>query len=581
MWYDLWVRKRNSVLIVVYSSVGLAATWLAACNADPQGSYGGEDAGSSAFAVDAPAALDVATPLLRTDASQADASQPDALRVVDTGGADVAPSDAVVLDVPPVALDVGALDLPGADAPAPLAEALRPQTWQTHLADDILPYWTSTEALGTPVGNFPTYRGMDGSVGAPNERRPRMISRQTFALVIGYLMTGDEALLGHAQAGVDWLLTKARDTARGGFHARLTASGEPAGDDDKTAQDTAYAIMGPALFTFVTRDPVVEAAVLETRDLLFDPTTFWDATDGRMRDALSADLSAEVDLEGDGGWELVAQLDAVTAFLLHAQAAVSSPADQAKLLADLRALGQTIADDFFSDGTFWGVSNALGVYGSKHADFGHALKAFWALHLVDRRLADHPFRPIVAGSAGAQIARAYDAANGRWAKRPTGASSVEYGSDWWIYAEADQLTATLAVQEARLVDRPEMIVGLEQTAGHWLTDYVDRTRPAREVVPGIGRDGGWVWAWTDTDTAKCNEWKSGYHSAEHALVLYLTGHALQGTPATLHFAVEDPASFVARPYVFEGQEVARRVGGTVTVGGRTLTEVEIDFTVTP
>ncbi len=34
-------------------------------------------------------------------------------------------------------------------------------TWQAHLESDLLPYWTMAAAQGTPVGNFPTYRGMD------------------------------------------------------------------------------------------------------------------------------------------------------------------------------------------------------------------------------------------------------------------------------------------------------------------------------------------------------------------------------------------------------------------------------------
>jgi hypothetical protein len=28
--------------------------------------------------------------------------------------------------------------------------------WVTHITDDLLPYWTTPEALGNPLGNFPT-----------------------------------------------------------------------------------------------------------------------------------------------------------------------------------------------------------------------------------------------------------------------------------------------------------------------------------------------------------------------------------------------------------------------------------------
>lgn len=49
---------------------------------------------------------------------------------------------------------------PLASVPAVLA----PDGWRTHWLDDIAPYWITPVALGTPEGNFPTNRGMDGSL---------------------------------------------------------------------------------------------------------------------------------------------------------------------------------------------------------------------------------------------------------------------------------------------------------------------------------------------------------------------------------------------------------------------------------
>src|SRR3954468_20825648 len=39
--------------------------------------------------------------------------------------------------------------------------------WMIHLNRDLLPFWTMPEALGNPVGNFPTYRCNDGSLFDP------------------------------------------------------------------------------------------------------------------------------------------------------------------------------------------------------------------------------------------------------------------------------------------------------------------------------------------------------------------------------------------------------------------------------
>ncbi len=79
--------------------------------------------------------------------------------------------------------------------------------------------------------------------------------------------------------------------------------------------------------------------------------------------------------------------------------------------------------------------------------------------------------------------------------------------------------------------------------------------------------------------ARVNEWKSGFHSTEHALVLYLTGRDAQDLPADVWFAVppDDAANFVATPYVFQGHESARTPGDTIEAGGRTLREVKVTF----
>jgi hypothetical protein len=442
--------------------------------------------------------------------------------------------------------------LPKSPPAAAVPAGLDPASWQTHLTADLLPYWTTAEAQGTPRGNFPTWRGMDGSVQETGHtRKPRMMGRQIFAYSAGFMLTGDEALLDLARDGTTWLLAHGQDTARGGWYADLDAAGAPSGDAAKFAQDMAYDAMGPAAFFFVTRDPAAEAAVLATRDLLFDPTRYWDAANGRIRDGMDGALAVEVSMNGNtASWELVAQLDPVTAFLLLVQPVLTEPTRQVQVLADLRTLAQRVHDSFWRDGIFWGATGTVGVYGSNHTDYGHILKSYWALLQVDKRLVDRPFHPFLAAHAGATLLQAYDAPNGRWAKKPVSASAVQYGSDWWAYAEGDQLAATLALHD------PSWIEKVAATAPHFVADYVDRTRPVREVVSSVSQTGAWVYPWPDADTAKCNEWKNGFHSTEHALVMYLFGHWLAGTPAPLHFAFPKgqwaALAAAARPYTFLG-----------------------------
>lgn len=436
---------------------------------------------------------------------------------------------------------------PAAAVPAGLQSA----AWQAHLTDDLLPYWTTAEAKGEPLGNFPTYRGMDGTIQGSSDRKPRMMGRQVFMYCIAFMMTGDEAMLDLARAGTRWLIDHARDTARGGWYADLTSTGAPSGDAMKTAQDTAYAVMGPAAYFFVTRDPEAEAVVLATRDLLFDASKYWDATNGRIKDGLDGAMMVETYMGEVGSWELVAQLDPVTAFMLLVQPVLTEPARREQMLDDLRTLQGRIQESFWKDGIFWGTTSGIDHYGTRHTDFGHILKAYWALLQIDKRLDDHPLLAWLEEKAPATLSFAFDPDFGRWGKAPTSATDKSYGSDWWAYAEADQLAATLAMR------KPESGAMVATTAPNFVSDFVDRTRPVRELVPSVNRGGAWVTRWSDTSTAKCNEWKNGFHGAEHALIMSLFGHYLEDTPAPLYFALPadkvDALARASRPYTFLGR----------------------------
>lgn len=515
------------------------------------------------LAVDPPAVLRPATCLLIAlliAVACDDAASP--------GAGDAGPGDALAGDA---AVDRPRAYVHQAPPAGPVPAVLTASVWRQHYLEDVRGFWMTPAAWGSPEGNFPTYRGMDGSIQGATRRYPRMIARQTFGYSMGYLLTGELRLLELAHAGMEWLRTRARD-ARGGCHAQLTEAGAPI-EGPKTAQDTAYCALGFAAYYFVTRDRVAEAELLALRDTLMDPSTFWDAANRRIRDGLSADLSAEYDVEGDGGWELVAQLDAINAFLLLSQPVLHEEARRTQLLEDLRVLSQTLIDTFWEDGIFWGVHTKKGQIGSRHVDYGHTLKSYWMLLQVDKRLADHPFQSFVDAHVGTWIERALDPAYGRWANRPLSGGISAFGSDWWIYAEADQLAATLDMGGAGYA------AIRAQTQQHWLEDFVDRAFPVREIIPSIRREGSRSFPWPPSDTAKCNEWKSAFHSVEHALVLTIAGHWAEDTELELHFAVPpgEAETFAARPYLFEGAERGRTRGSTLTVGGTTLQAVRVRF----
>ena len=157
--------------------------------------------------------------------------------------------------------------------------------WVKHIEEDLLPYWTTPAALGTPVGNFPTFRANDGSVivqGVPvpevssiaagetwllnrlGRQYTRTVSRQIFAYCVAYHMTGNEQYIGYARQGLDYLLTKMVD--RNGIFYSWIENGVPGPDDarQRTSQDMAYALMGPAMYYYLTRDPSVLEVIRRT-----------------------------------------------------------------------------------------------------------------------------------------------------------------------------------------------------------------------------------------------------------------------------------------------------------------------------
>jgi hypothetical protein len=59
------------------------------------------------------------------------------------------------LSTEPIDIDKIVRDVPNGDR------------WLRHLHEDLLPFWTTEIALGTPIGNFPTCRHNDGSAVDP------------------------------------------------------------------------------------------------------------------------------------------------------------------------------------------------------------------------------------------------------------------------------------------------------------------------------------------------------------------------------------------------------------------------------
>jgi len=97
------------------------------------------------------------------------------------------------------------------------------QRWLIHLKTELLPFWMMEAALGTPVGNFPTFRCNDGRVYNPKlpcrelsqavhwikkhlqQNFLRMNARQVYAYGIGYHLTGAAQYFDRMQQGIAFI----------------------------------------------------------------------------------------------------------------------------------------------------------------------------------------------------------------------------------------------------------------------------------------------------------------------------------------------------------------------------------------
>ena len=453
---------------------------------------------------------------------------------------------------------------------------LQGDTWLRHHREDLMPYWDMPEALGVPLGNFPSFRGRAGELDPANPNRGlSTLARGVYGYSLAFMLTGEERYLTYAKAGLDWINTKARDPVYGGYFGELDAVGEPVDRfGNKDVFDLASLGLAYGMYYNVTRDPAAEADLLAVRDLLFDK--YYDADTNRVKDSLSYDLAVEVDTNSNGG-DITNLLVPGTAIYLPFTAVLSDPARRAQFAGDLRTLTQILIDRH-KDKTatngwwFWGRTLFMGngSYGRAQTDFGHNIKSYEMIYNANKRFADRPWEGLSIDRE-TLMTRAWDGNAMRWNHQRRGNAGLilERDSAWWMHDEADQTLAALD-----LSNRFAFQSQLAQSAQTFLNVYVDRHPdfPMRETFARVSR------VPADNDLRKSFFGKNMLHNNEHALIMYLHGRALEGRPAKLYYAFpEDEAlSAVAKPYWFDAaREFRTATRELTTMPGHRL--VEVDF----
>jgi len=458
--------------------------------------------------------------------------------------------------------------VPPSHQPARLAAGELPslERWRHHVTDEIMPFWVTASALGEPIGNFPTFRCNDGTAYHPEAPCPelaqpptwiaaelgrdyaRMKSRQTYLYGVAFHITGDERYLEYARAGVAWLREHAyeRDTGSAVTYWSGGTAGPP--PDQRTTQDLAYAQVGLAFYYYLTRDPEVLVDLLRLERHIM--TRYWEPSPqppgGMLRWVL-----ADGDTPGQARREeLVAQLDQINAYLLALAPLLEDEQVARAWRRDLVLLARVVKDRFFAPehGMFWGAIHdpALRRLGSDHTDFGHSIKSLWMLYLTGQLTGERDLvefaRPLVAPL----LERAAQP-SGCWASGIRANGELDRGSQWWVSAELDQATATLAGREPAAAPYARF---LASSYACWFTRFVDhRDHDVWSFLPAD---------WTEASFAqggppKVFHWKNGYHVMEHALVALITTAGLTGQHLALYYAfAKDPPRSRIQPYYFTG-----------------------------
>lgn len=430
-----------------------------------------------------------------------------------------------------------------------------PQRWMYHLQHELLPFWKLPKVRGETISGFQSVRCNDGSLLDRNhpcgeiKDNPWLmqdrqyvvsLSRQIYAYGVAFQMTGDTQYLEYAKAGVNYLRQNVFDREQGGTYAfwdNKSQSWEPA-FEYRNPQELAYSLLGLGFYYYLTRDSEVLQDIIATKEFIFKTyynseldLLQWQLQDGNGRNALDK--------------QLVAQLDQLNAYMLLLTPILPEPY-QTEWKQDMIKLSNIMIDQFYSpqENLFLLSANSPKDQNIQQTDidFGHTIKTMWMMRMIGLLTGESDLVSFVNENAPQVLERAYLPESGSWGSGITQGGDIDINKNWWVYAELNQFTASVALEN------PLLISYLPQTYSYWFNYFVDR-------------EYGEVWSGVNgltnrplNDVPKQWPWKNLYHSTEHTLVGYITASQLHGKPVSLYYAFEKkPSVDTIHPYFYQGK----------------------------
>jgi hypothetical protein len=339
------------------------------------------------------------------------------------------------------------------------------------------------------------------------------------------------------KAGLDFIRQNAVDRVNGGMRVVQNISDGSWGPapELRKPHELAYGLLGMAFYYYLTRDPDVLKDILAAKKYIFEK--FYNPSLGTMQWSPISPEGVNLD-----DVRLVPNLDQMNAYLALLTPMLPEPI-QNEWKEDLLRICHAIINHFYSPRARLFFLSELESDASATAgtDFGHNAKALWMIRWTGFITQNADLIAFAEDSARALLSRAYLDDCGCWADGITRGGSLDVHKSWWIYAELDQLAATLALRE------PKFAQNLPRIYNYWFAHFID---------PNYGEIWNGVEGGTNTPERRLpKQWpyKSAYHSFEHALVGYIVAQQLHGDPVTLYYAFPGdlPAGSV-QPYYFSG-----------------------------
>jgi hypothetical protein len=205
------------------------------------------------------------------------------------------------------------------------------------------------------------------------------------------------------------------------------------------------------------------------------------------------------------------------------------------------------------------------------------------LYLIGREADDTKMKEFALDGADKLFPIAY-LDNGTWGRAMKKVSGFDprapkfeqdRNKEWWIYAELDQMAATLALRDPKT-----HVPRLNTTYGYWLKDFSpDGLEVAQWLYDDCKGDDD---ACPNRRIPKANLWKNAFHAPEHDLVAYITTSGVEKTPAVLYYALVTPTPNLqpyyyrarAKPSTREDERLVEDDGTTYRVVRTEFTEIQ-------